>query len=142
MTTARPTETETSALAHLRELGLAGQPEQRPEFPHCSCGCREAHKVARRETFDGKRVELWSDGSITQQGVYLRGLGTPRYRWAQAWRIRAVRLIADDVGLYTAAELPAVVKIAERTFAHSYSTEDARRSHVRAIAARKIGGAS
>lgn len=134
--------TVDGALERLRAAHMAGAAEQRAEFPHCSCGCIEAHRIARRETFNGKGVEVWSDGTLTQQGVYLRGLGLPKSHWSRRVRALAVRLVMDDLGLYTTAEIPAVIKIAERTFAHTYSSEDARRVHVRAIAARKIGGAS
>jgi hypothetical protein len=99
----------------------------------CSCGCTEAHIIARRTTADGIRVEVWSDGTISQRGFFIRGLGTPRSAWAVRARTRAARLMLDELELYDVGELPRLIKIAARTFAHTYSSEDTRRGHVRAL---------
>jgi len=108
----------------------------------CSCGCSEPHVIMTRETADGVKLSIWSDGSITcrRLGTYLRGLGMGRSAYAAKVRARAVRLIADDLPLYTSAEVPAAVKVAEKTYAHAYTNDGARRVHTRVIALRAIAG--
>lgn len=45
----------------------------------CSCGHAERHVLARRQTFDERHLDLWSDGSITNYfGQHLHGLPTGR----------------------------------------------------------------
>lgn len=106
----------------------------------CPCGCTEAHVIATRESFDGAKLSLWSDGAITHGrcGTYLRGLGNGRSRYARRVRALAVRLVADDLCIFTAAEIPAVIKAAEGTYAHDYSSETDRRNHALAIARRRL----
>ena len=99
----------------------------------CSCGCAEAHVIARRVTADGARLEVWSDGTITQRGIWIRGLGETRSAWALSTRVRAARLMMDDFGIYDLSEIADLVKIAAKTFAHQYSSETDRRLHVRAL---------
>jgi hypothetical protein len=49
----------------------------------CSCGCKEKHKIARRQTADGKDVIFWSDGDVTWAlGYAIRGVGLSRESWA------------------------------------------------------------
>lgn len=98
----------------------------------CSCGCVEPHIIARRTTADGVRVDVWSDGTLTQRGMFLRGLGTPRSNWAVSARARAARLVCDELELYNLAELP---KVAAKTYAHTYSSEADRLGHVRVLVA-------
>jgi len=103
----------------------------------CSCGCVEAHVIARRLTADGAHVEVWSDGTITRRGFFLRGLGEPRSAYAISARARGARLVLDDLSLYDLAEIPTLIKIAASTYAHTYSSDDTRRGHVRALFQKK-----
>lgn len=132
---ANETSVESAAVQRMRARGLIGDAEVRARgLPFCSCGCREAHSFATRETFDGKRIDLWTDGRITHRVPgfpYLAGLGAPRSDWSIRVRIAAVRLIADDVGLYTLAEVVTAVRVAEKTYAHNWSDDAARRAFVR-----------
>ena len=128
------------ALARLRAAGLAGAslPAERSSLA-CSCGCTEAHVIARRQTADGRHLAIWSTGEITYAiGLYLRGLGTPRSRWGVETRIKAVRLMMDDFGAYDADEIPTLIRAAEGTYAHDYSSETDRRIHAHAIARRTL----
>jgi len=95
----------------------------------CSCGCTKPHVFARRETADEAVLCLWTDGSITQGhfGAVLAGLGRPRGRYTQRRRAAAVRLVADAIGMFDRVEIPALVRAAEDTFKHTWSSEDARR---------------
>lgn len=101
----------------------------------CSCGCTAAHIILTRETFDGITVSIWSDGALTtgrsKLGVLVRGLGQPRSNYARGARRAALKAIADDLGILALSEIPAAVKIAEKTFAHTWSSEDARRAFIR-----------
>lgn len=103
----------------------------------CSCGCVEEHVIARRCTADGVRIEVWSDGTITQRGIFIRGLGEPRSAYAVSARARGARIMLDDLGVYDLAELPELIKIAASTYAHTYSTDDTRRGHVRMLFQKK-----
>jgi hypothetical protein len=132
----------STALDRLIEAGMAtSYPPQQERSPLlCSCGCTEPHVIATRETFDGVQLSIWSDGSIThgRLGTYLRGLGECRSNYGRRARVRAVRLMADDFAVFTAAEIPTVIKIAEATFAHSYSSEVDRRNDARSKAHRVL----
>lgn len=99
----------------------------------CSCGKLENHPILVRTSADDQKLTVWDDGTIThgRMGAYLRGLGTPRYEYARVNRRRAVMLMADDFALYNAAEIPALVKCAQATYAHTYASEDLRRAHVK-----------
>ncbi|MDQ3170317.1 MAG: hypothetical protein M3Q55_09295 [Acidobacteriota bacterium] len=105
----------------------------------CSCGCTAAHVVMHRTTADGVRLALWSDGAITlgRGGRYLRGLGEGRSSWARRARVRAVLGVADDIGLFDAADVPRLVKVAESTYASTWSSEADRRTWVRIRASRR-----
>lgn len=106
----------------------------------CSCGCAEPHKFARRETSDGYRIDLWTDGSITHGlNIYLRWLGPVRSRWARGARASALRLMADDIPLYEAAEIPALIKLAAKTFAWRWKDVDHVRAWVRSTFASRGG---
>ena len=69
----------------------------------CSCGCTEAHVVARRKTFDDITVQIWSDGAVTC------GLNTYVIRGSRGYKVRnalrAAWMVADVVSLYDHAEL-------------------------------------
>ena len=97
----------------------------------CSCGCTEPHQIARRTTADGVRLAVWSDGAVTLAvGIYLRGLGIPRSAWARATRARAVRLVMGDLEMFDATEIPPLVKAAEATYRHTWSSDHDRRAFV------------
>ena len=90
--------------------------------------------LARRDTADGRRVRLWTDGSITLAvpgDPYIAGLGMPRSTYGKKVRIAAVKLIVGDISLYDLDELPTAVRIAEKTFAHDWKTDDDQRIYVR-----------
>lgn len=136
----------STAIDRLIASGMASVPrtvEERSPLL-CSCGCTEPHVIAKREAFDGVRLSIWSDGAITHAvtSAYLRGLGARRSNWGRRARVRAVRLMMDDFAVFTAAEIPTVIKIAEGTFAHTYGSEIERRNHVRALAHRRLARGS
>jgi len=101
-------------------------------MPLCSCGCAEPHVVAQRETADGVRLSIWSDAAVThgRLGRVLVGLGAPRSRFAQRARAAAVRLLMDEVGILDINEIAPAIKAAEKTYAHTWSSDDARRAFV------------
>lgn len=98
----------------------------------CSCGNPETHKVATRETADGFKVTIWSDGGLTVSYLhhYVRGLGNPRTNYGRTNRKRSVKLLMDSFGLMNLKEISRAIKLAERSYAHTYDTEDSRRLHV------------
>jgi|GEM_PF-5761057 len=108
----------------------------------CSCGKPGPHIFAVRLTFDEKKVSLWTDGTITygpgRFGMILRGLGRPRSASKARTQAIALRLIADDVSLYSASSLPSVLRLATGTYANDYINDDYRRSDVRARAHRRL----
>lgn len=106
------------------------KPGLQPAPAPCSCGCAEPHKIATRTTADGVQVEVWSDGSITRRGIYLRGLGAVRSCWAVASRVRAVRLMMGDFSAFDAAEIPALIKACAATYTSTWSSEESRRLFV------------
>ena len=105
----------------------------------CSCGCTKEHVIATRETADGRRIQVWSNGVLTYSlGLFVRGIGTPRTRTGRNTQRRAVLAIADDIGLYDYAELATVVKIAAREHAKNYTSEADRRATIRIYVARAL----
>lgn len=101
-------------------------------FPACSCGCGKPHAIAGRDTADGERVTVWSDGAVTQGrfGAWLPGLGQPRSRWGASTRAQATRLLMNDFGALDFAEIPCAIKLAQATYAHTWSNDDDRRRWV------------
>lgn len=108
----------------------------------CSCGCTAPHPIATRETADGRRVLVLSDGAIidgpSKFSPVLRGLGAPRSRYARELRARAVRLLLDSFDVLDHAEIAKAIKLAERGFRMRFVDE---RSH-RAFVFRSLGGAA
>ena len=107
----------------------------------CSCGCFKPHAFATRETADGKRVRLWTDGTITHAGVgdpFIKGLGEARSTWGTRARSRTLRLIANDVSLFDLAELPTLVRVGEPTGRSSWSSENDRRLFIILDANRRL----
>lgn len=106
---------DSEAVARMRAQGLIGSPEPiKRGLALCSCGCREAHVIAKRETADGVRVEIWSDGDITRRGFALPGVGQGRSNWSRRAFAQAARDLCDDIALFTIAELPAALKAARK----------------------------
>lgn len=83
----------------------------------CTCGEAHPHEVARRHTFDGYDVCLWSDGAVTGAlGRGLRGvpIARPRTPEAQALALKAGRLLLGEVCLWKAEELGDLYKAAKK----------------------------
>ena len=76
----------------------------------CSCGKTEDHVLATRQTVEGVKVQLWSDGTITGlTGTYPRGIGKSRTPNLEAgWRVMG------NVSLYTWEELPLLIRAERR----------------------------
>jgi hypothetical protein len=101
----------------------------------CSCGCTKPHPIATRETADGHRLSVWSDGTLTRGrfGALVSGLGKPRSRYTAKRRAYAARLIMDEISAFDLAEIPVLVKAAEDTHKHTWANlDDTRRAAVRA----------
>lgn len=76
--------------------------------------------VARRRTADDVQVLIWSDGAVTGVlGRALPGVSLPRRRSPAdtALAVRAAWLVAGDVEVYDASEVPALVRAARKTAA-------------------------
>lgn len=84
------------------------------QSPTCSCGDAKPHVVAVRQTSDGVRLTLWSDGDVTRRGIALRGLGRARTPFAAECYVRALSDIAGDIERYDAAEVATAIRIARR----------------------------
>lgn len=64
----------------------------------------------------------------------VRGLGRPQTKTGRKIRAYAVRLVMDDLAMFDRREIPALIREAEKTFAHDWRTQDdARRYAIRAI---------
>lgn len=102
----------------------------RNEIP-CTCGHAEPHVVARVKLADESWLSVWSDGDLTGiLGMRLRGLGTPRRPWKRSARISAVRLLQNDLCRFDRKEIPRLIHIAEKTYSHTWSSDDMRRQFV------------
>lgn len=81
----------------------------------CTCGCTEAHEVARRQTADGVTVAFWSDGCVSG----IMGLNVqawpPRSAFATRRAIEANRIVADEVCLYDWSEVRSLIRTARRS---------------------------
>jgi len=108
----------------------------------CSCGKREPHVIAERNTLDEMRVCLWSDGTITGvMGRFPHGLGAVRVPTVST--LRAGWMIIEEVGLYDWKELPNLVKAArkavaqtmlpEREFMRRYASGERFRMHGKVV---------
>lgn len=79
----------------------------------CSCGDAANHVVARRQTADGKRVLLWSDGSLTWGfGEAVTGSARPSTASQAERALCAGWLVMGEVGIYDADELSELVAAA------------------------------
>lgn len=66
----------------------------------CSCGLPEPHEIARRTTFDGGKVCLWSDGMLTaRMGLLVPGIGRKRLPMDRLWEV------ANEAPLLTMPEV-------------------------------------
>lgn len=71
--------------------------------------------VSTRTTFDGKIVELWSDGAMTfGSGQWVKGAGAARCPEKRAANLRAGFAVMGNVCVLTVAELPAAVASARK----------------------------
>lgn len=84
----------------------------------CSCGCAEAHIIARRKTFEGIAVQIWSDGAVTC-GINTYVAMAPRSAFGRARAVKAGWLIASMVEMYDHAELRGLVLAARKAFEQS-----------------------
>lgn len=85
------------------------------KLAECSCGNHEAHLMASRRTFDGRRVQFWSDGMVTWfGGLHMKGVGRARFACIRKSDVQAAWIVASKVELYEAAEVPALVLEARR----------------------------
>lgn len=83
----------------------------------CTCGRTDLHVIAERRTFDGIRVCGWSDGEVTfGLGIYPQGIRRRRTR-VYAEQIRD--LVLEEVSLYDAAEVPALIRAAREAVAQA-----------------------
>lgn len=81
----------------------------------CSCGCTAPHKIARRQTADSIRLDLWSDGSVTSGiGIPLPGIGTARSSFEADRDLAAGWLACAEIELYDASEVTRLVRSARR----------------------------
>lgn len=89
------------------------------------------HIIARRDTADGARVSLWTDGDITlgssRFGARISGLGMPRSRWARSNRVRSLRLIMDDISSFDLAEIPKLVRATDATWKYTWASPELQR---------------
>lgn len=75
----------------------------------------EPTTIARRTTFDGKALVLWSDGRLTQaMGYAIKGIGQPRTEEGEELALRAAWLVLDDAAIYDLAEVPRLFRAAKR----------------------------
>lgn len=83
---------------------------------HCSCGCASEHVIAKRLTFDGIAVVLWSTGAVSGRFTALPGvpMRRPRTPTAREFAVTAGHLFLGDVELYDLVELPELYAAAER----------------------------
>ena len=64
--------------------------------------------IARRHTYDGQLVQIWSDGALTVGPESGNRIVARRMSRMVAW------LVAGDVSVFTASELPGLVKAARK----------------------------
>lgn len=79
---------------------------------HCTCGCSAAHILARRQTFDGWPVHLWSDGGITYGTLRqpVKGTGISINGWSQQADLTAGWALMGEVSMLDHDELPKAVR--------------------------------
>ena len=79
----------------------------------CSCDDHTDHVVGRRTTADGKRVSLWSDGSLPWAlGYAIRGSAHPRTEGQRSRALTAGWLVLGEVCLYDASEVSGLISAA------------------------------
>ena len=106
-------------------------PASKPARFVCSCGCVEHHETWKRTTSDGKTVVGWSDGLITYAiGVGIPGVSARRSGVECALDIRAGWVVAGEVCVHTAAEMPAVIARARKAVRRRGATFEAIRAAI------------
>lgn len=87
----------------------------------------DSEVIARRTTYDGKRVLFWDDGAVTSgMNWYVKGgkLKTTSMLWA----------LADEVSLYDWSELPTLLRVAKRVEQRkSWTLPELRRAWAEAL---------
>ena len=93
-----------------------------------------AEVIARRDTFDGKRVYLWSDGSLTWAlGYAIRGSANPRTPAQIDAALRAGWLVLGEVEIVESDDVPRLIEAARWAADRSGMPGDVRsRFHARA----------
>lgn len=78
----------------------------------CSCGKKEKHVIATRRTYDGTKVQLWSDGVVTYGllAFGFKGIGTPRTQKGRETYLRVGWDLMKIVELYPLKEVAGVWK--------------------------------
>lgn len=102
---------------------------------------------ARRSTFDGKHVLLWSDGSLTWAlGNSIKGSAFPRTPEQVEQALRAGWLVLGEVGIYDADEVSDLVAAARKAVAKNIGAlpgdvrDEAEAARKRAAASAMPGG--
>lgn len=95
---------------------------------------RVAEIIARRSTFDGKHVCLWSDGSLTWAlGYTIRGSANPRTEQQIEEALRAGWLVLGEVEIVNAEDVSRLVEASRWVAARFGLPGDVRtRFHARA----------
>jgi hypothetical protein len=104
-----------------------------PSIPTCSCGEIAPHTVMRRTTADGIAIDIWHDGAITGRlGRALPGVPITRPRTERAIDLAraTASLVASEVEIHDAAELPRLYACARRVAAQGGSPGDLRAAFV------------
>lgn len=107
----------------------------------CSCGKVETHAIANRETADGFRLRVWSDGALTHAtpgDPFVRGIGRSRFRWSRSRDVAVVSDICDDIPIFELSELPTLISVARAAQKHSWRSDSERRAHIREKALRVL----
>lgn len=71
----------------------------------CSCGETKTHVIARRQTSDGKTLQIWSDGDLTWAFHSVSGIGRPRTESARREYQRAAWLVAGDACIHESEDI-------------------------------------
>ena len=107
----------------------------------CSCGTTEPHKVATRETADGKKISLWSDGDVTTcMGWAIKGVGHARSRYATRKHLEAGWLAFADLCVYDYAEVGKLIQAARKAvLQHNFEPREYLRRTMAGERFRRVG---
>lgn len=106
----------------------------------CTCGCTELHAIATRETADGVRLRIWSDGAITHAvpgDTYVRGIGRGGSAYTRERNRRAALDVIDNISLFDLAEIRTLVHAAREEQKHSHDSDATRRAQIVRVASRR-----